>query len=396
METLLCEICGGKLIAKAGGVFECTSCGVQYERERVREMAGQSRNTTPALQHEPITAPKKEKRSRTPLLLVCAVVIVAAGLFLLGPILGQTDDSSEPAQFVVEPSQPVPVTEENQKDHTTIACGFTDIYDDYVIGVMSDGTVTAYYEDQDNQPDVTSWKDMVSISIANESGIAIGLQQNGTVLIAGDSQYGEYHVEDWSDIVQISAGTAHAVGLKRDGTVVATGFDEWGQCEVSQWQNIKQISAGYGHTVGLREDGTVVVAGEDSSGETNVESWTDIVKVAAGACYTAGLKADGTVVVAGYIFTADDPGPWPVHSWTNIVDIGAAYGTLWGVASDGTVVNTWSYGLWNDDDVEQWRDVAAVNATGSSDVVFCMTSDGTLLNWSNPRYNELFAGLKPF
>ena len=390
MEPLSCEICGGKLIAKAGGVFECAGCGLQYDKERVREMAGQTRSMPPAAEQVTAAVPQKAKRSRTWMLFAVAVAAVCATVVIASSMLGKKDTESVPVEV------PVQEATEPQREHTTIAGGFTDVYNDYVIGIMPDGTVSTYYEDQENQPDVTGWTNMVSVSIANDSEIAVGLKEDGTVLLAGTSQYGTYHVEDWTEIVQICTGTAHAVGLKRDGTVVATGYNEWGQCEVSQWQNIKQIAAGYGHTVGLREDGTVVVAGEDNNGETNVSSWTDIVKVAAGATYVAGLKSDGTVVVAGYLFTEEDPCPWPVNSWENIVDIGGAYGTLWGVTADGRVINTWNNMQWMDDDVAQWRDVVAVNAIGCSDLVFCMASDGTLLNWSNPQYNALFAGLKPF
>ena len=28
---LECEICGGKLIGKPGGIFECESCGMEYD-----------------------------------------------------------------------------------------------------------------------------------------------------------------------------------------------------------------------------------------------------------------------------------------------------------------------------------------------------------------------------
>ena len=140
----------------------------------------------------------------------------------------------------------------------------------------------------------------------------------------------------------------------------------------------------------------MVYAGENGVGEGNVSSWTNIVKVVAGATYTAGLKEDGTIVVAGSMFNEGEPCPFPISTWENIVDIGGAYAYLWGVTADGRVINDWNNMQWKDDDVANWRDVVAVNATGSSDVVFCMTSDGTLLNWINPNYNEFFAGLKAF
>lgn len=43
MAALQCEICGGKLIGKPGGVFECDSCGMEYStkwaRAKVKEVS---------------------------------------------------------------------------------------------------------------------------------------------------------------------------------------------------------------------------------------------------------------------------------------------------------------------------------------------------------------------
>ena len=44
MAALQCEICGGKLIGKPGGVFECDSCGMEYSTEwakaKIQEIHG--------------------------------------------------------------------------------------------------------------------------------------------------------------------------------------------------------------------------------------------------------------------------------------------------------------------------------------------------------------------
>ena len=45
MAALQCEICGGKLIAKAGGIFECDSCGMQYDKSRIQEMVQEIKGT---------------------------------------------------------------------------------------------------------------------------------------------------------------------------------------------------------------------------------------------------------------------------------------------------------------------------------------------------------------
>ena len=45
MAALVCDICGGKLVAKAGGLFECEYCGMQYDKTRIQEMVQEIKGT---------------------------------------------------------------------------------------------------------------------------------------------------------------------------------------------------------------------------------------------------------------------------------------------------------------------------------------------------------------
>lgn len=45
MAALQCEICGGKLKAMAGGLFECEYCGMQYDKLRIQEMVQEIKGT---------------------------------------------------------------------------------------------------------------------------------------------------------------------------------------------------------------------------------------------------------------------------------------------------------------------------------------------------------------
>jgi len=44
MAMLQCEVCGGKLVAKSGGIYECEFCGIQYDtawaKAKVQEITG--------------------------------------------------------------------------------------------------------------------------------------------------------------------------------------------------------------------------------------------------------------------------------------------------------------------------------------------------------------------
>lgn len=45
MAALQCDICGGKLMAKSGGLFECEYCGMQYDKLRIQEMVQEIKGT---------------------------------------------------------------------------------------------------------------------------------------------------------------------------------------------------------------------------------------------------------------------------------------------------------------------------------------------------------------
>ncbi|MBP3196828.1 MAG: hypothetical protein J6N21_07460 [Butyrivibrio sp.] len=45
MAKLECEICGGKLIAKADGLFECEYCGMQYDKLKIQQMVQEIKGT---------------------------------------------------------------------------------------------------------------------------------------------------------------------------------------------------------------------------------------------------------------------------------------------------------------------------------------------------------------
>lgn len=37
---LVCDLCGGKLVAQAGGRIFCSECGMEYSKQRIKEMTG--------------------------------------------------------------------------------------------------------------------------------------------------------------------------------------------------------------------------------------------------------------------------------------------------------------------------------------------------------------------
>ena len=45
MATLVCDICGGKLVMQSGGVAKCDSCGMEYTKERIQEKVQEIKGT---------------------------------------------------------------------------------------------------------------------------------------------------------------------------------------------------------------------------------------------------------------------------------------------------------------------------------------------------------------
>ncbi|MBR6810350.1 MAG: chromosome condensation regulator, partial [Clostridia bacterium] len=67
----------------------------------------------------------------------------------------------------------------------------------------------------------------------------VGLKADGTVVAVGPNSHGRCNVSSWRDIVSVSGGGNHTVGLKADGTVVVVGSNFKGQCNVGDWNLLK-------------------------------------------------------------------------------------------------------------------------------------------------------------
>lgn len=91
------------------------------------------------------------------------------------------------------------------------------------------------------------------IQVSNGDDYVVGLMANGTV-VANVKHTCYYpgssfkapdaacNVSDWKNIIAISAGEDHTVGLTKNMTVVATGYNYGGQCNVSEWKDIMPLS----------------------------------------------------------------------------------------------------------------------------------------------------------
>ncbi len=254
-------------------------------------------------------------------------------------------------------------------DIATIAAGPR-----HVVGLKSNGTVTAVGYDNRKQLNVSSWADMRAVAAGGEH--TVGLKSDGTVTAVGNNDYKQLNVTGWSKIIAIAAANMHTIALKSDGTVTGFGYNYYHQMDFTQWQwsDIKAIAAGNKHTVGLKSDGTVTAIGDKAYDKTNVSGWTKtkIKAIAAGQYHTVGLYEDGTVVAVGL----GTSGQLKVSEWKDIKAIAAGDMHTVGLRSDGTVTAVGDNN-YHQLEVSSWSDIQAIAA--NANYTIGLKSDGTVV-----------------
>ena len=214
MAALSCDICGGKLMAKAGGIFECDSCGMQYDKTRIQEMVQEIKGTVK----------------------VEGTVEVQGTVKVDGPVKvegGVNIDSLLKRGWLA-------LEDEKWKDaakHFDDALNYNaECGEAYLGKLMADLKVH-------RREEVGSQKRMLknegnyrkALRFANEE-LKAELAEYNDAVTAWMQKLAEYRariapVRDW-----ISAGDGYTVGLKSDGTVVTVGDYNDGQCGVSDWK----------------------------------------------------------------------------------------------------------------------------------------------------------------
>ena len=430
---LQCEICGGKLIGKPGGIFECENCGTEYStawaKAKIQEITGTVKvegtvEVTGKVQVDS-RASKEALLRRGKLALEDADWNKASELFdqvldldpreadaYLGLVMAEYKcrDREEFQAKYTEPDSPIPenryvsrvrqfadqdlilwfdkldysamkaqertqakIQELRGKCQYKLAAG-----NYHTVGLKSDGTVNAAGWNNIGQCNVSGLTDIVAVA----AGVChtVGLRADGTVVTAPKGKYRPG--VDWTNIIAIADGNNRIAGLKADGKVIIADSD-FKEVHYLNWTNIAAI-AGRDHFVGLRADGTVVAEGDNKSGECNTSDWTDIIAITAGCGYTVGLRSNKTVVAIGI----NDNGRCNVSEWTDIAAVAAGYSHTVGLKTDGTVVAVGdnNYGQCN---VSGWSDILAV-AAGAEHTVG-LRADGTVIATTYLR-NEYYDG----
>ena len=267
--VLQCEICGGKLVGKPGGIFECDSCGMEYSTEWAKQKIQEIRGTVKVEGTVEVTGKVQveggtvnvEGAATKESLLKRAKMCYADGDWekaaeLLEQVLNADPECGEAYLYRAAVNMKCKTLEELRKQ-------YEDIYHDDVL----------------RHPDVEKAFQFATGALKQ---MLLGWKQHRDSAAAADLARREENRLTFPALrcrtdklsKMIIAGTYHhTVGLKADGTVVAVGDNKDGQCNVNDWLDIVAICAGDGHTVGLKADGTVVAVGDNGAGQCNVSGW---------------------------------------------------------------------------------------------------------------------------
>ena len=414
---LECEICGGKLVGKPGGIFECDCCGMEYSTEwakaKIQEIRGTVRvegtvEVTGKVQVEGGTvqvegaatkesllkraemccAEKNWKKARELIEQALSIDPECGEAYLLEVMAEEELESQEKLhERCIDATLPLPDRKSMERAQQFLPELFAQWREEKNCNYAA---YRAKYE-TDTTRIRTLYAQADGLLQSNRCGV-FGLRTDGTVLTAGLSPEDTAIIQQWSEITAIACGDEHIVGLRADGTVVAWGSDwgrHYGQCNVETWRDITAITCGAESTFGLRADGTVVAAGKNDSGECSVESWKDMIAVASDVCHTVGLRRDGTVAAAGY----NKEGQCNVVEWEDISAIAVSGTHTVGLKKDGTLVAAGKNDC-GECNVADCENIGAIVIT--YDTTVALRKDGTVVYKGTsyfPRFAEQWADM---
>ena len=384
---LECEICGGKLVGKPGGVFECDSCGMEYSTEwakqKIQEIKGTVKvegtvEVTGKVQVEGGTVKVEGTSSKESLLkrakMCCADKEWERAGELIEQVLNADPECAEAYLYrylircrrptpealtalLVSECKPFPTDPNLEKAEKfadeKLAAVLNRCKQECADAIEARNKLRreALTRAAARRKELERGKGMLACG----GGHTVGLRSDGKVVAVGHNGFGQCNVNDWTGITAVACADAHTVGLRADGTVVAVGDNKYGQCNVSDWRNIVEIACGNRHTVGLCADGTVVAVGDNHFGQCNLDGWEqkNIVALCCGGAYTIGICADGRAVATGKGYNT-----WIKYS-SNVVSVAVTGDNTVILYTDGTVrVAEYDRPV---DEKLPWKDIVAID-----------------------------------
>lgn len=420
MAALVCEICGGKLMAKSGGIFECEFCGMQYDKARIQEMVQEIKGTVKVEGTVEVTGtvklegPVEVKGSAN-----------VEGLLKRGWMAVEDRQYDEARKCFNQALQMDPECGQAYfglamatVEYSTIprlaeAADFR--YKQYIDRARQhpDEKVRAMLQEYDSlreaekrrkaeqklreeaareqrkqaaeaakeaerkrQEGFRKLAETMKGKIAASNCTTVAVKSDRTVLASGVNDHGQCNVGNWNDIIAVSVAQEQTIGLKSDGNVVAAGNQKTGACDVHYWSNIVKISTSSNHTLGLRSNGRVYCTEpkgwSSNHGQDAVSGWQDVVDIAASDHLSIGIRKDGKLLYAGYMSRYDRR----IETLTDFVSADADYDAFIALRSNGTAIGFnpgVNFGL----NTDCWTDIVQVAA--GYDHVVGLRSDGTVV-----------------
>lgn len=399
MAALVCDICGGKLMAKAGGLFECEYCGMQYDKTRIQEMVQEIKGT---VQVEGTVEVKGTVKLDGPVEVKGGATVdslLQKGFIAVSRYGAKEAKETFGKVLDIEPTNGdayvgLLMAEEcitDRKDYKeALMLHRLEQYSRFNQMLKCKGSpefeaeVKAYHEQNTEQARRCALHAAQGMERAEEYARLRRLYEPITHLISE----GGYRFLDeeglidgtkpengldalaiWGYVYQLTSGEI----IKKDWNGVKTLFPA--QERVNKVLSYSRLSVDT--YLGLREDGTVAIYKEDGEHElvdqllSLVADWENIVELAKHDNNVCGIREDGTVLLAkigekdsielpvqgvvaactGYNFNAflkcdgtveietkDASQRYAVKEWTDIIQLSSDRDYLAGLRADGTVV----------------------------------------------------------
>lgn len=440
MAALQCEICGGKLVGKPGGIFECDSCGVEYSTEwakaKVQEIKGTVKIEGPVQVEGIVTVEggvnltallkrgdlalvdhdwdKAKEYYDQALNMDAECGHAYFGLALAGLQCSSREEfaklyavndcshdknlqkakqfGGETQDYLIkldtEIEEKIKMTDEDRRQATIRLAplrerikpvsGMIAICGYEIAAVKASGAVVTTFGD-------CAWNDVIDVAMGDcqdAFGRKIyhlaGLKTDGTVV---DNQAG---VSGWRDIIAISVLGPRTTALRADGIVLHTDSTVTESGTLEEWNDIAVISKG-SNLAAIKADGSVLAG--DNELQNKVSDWKDIVAVEKGFRRIVGLRADGTVVAAG----ENQYGEGNVSRWRDIISIASDGTHTVGLKADGTVVAV-GYNKDGQCNTQDWTNVVAVTTSFYETVA--LKTDGTVVRTYGRSTWKLFDSLE--
>lgn len=321
MGKLQCEICGGKLICKPGGIFECDSCGVGYSiewaRAKVRENSGQLRHEEtaeiPGGDRDAGAANKDSLLRRAKISLsdmdwdktneLCERVLnldpECAEAYLL---LSLADVKLPGLDRVTRTDLRFLERRSSWKN----AKRFGDEEMNRRLDQTAEKAEERWRAAERRAQELASVKGML-----HHLGDAIlALDAAGKVHVyAEDPEHWAFAMENWPPLCQLETDSAKAIGVSCGGAVYFASKSSSEKWDVAGWSDVRRIAWKDGVLVGLKKDGTLCSAVDKGNGNDSYKlgasGWDDVEKIALMSAYNTfslnstyyvlGLTANGTV-----------------------------------------------------------------------------------------------------